>query len=39
MIEEAVEAAVLLRERMVKTELRLFDGTLRRRSGECISSI
>jgi hypothetical protein len=39
MIEEAVEAAVLLLERMLKTEPRLLEGALRRRSGECMPSV
>ena len=38
-IEEAVEAAVLLLERMVNTELRRLEGALRRRSGDCIPSV
>lgn len=39
MMEEAVEAAVLLLERIVKTELLRPDAALRRRSGECMPSI
>lgn len=38
-IEEAVEVAVLLLERMLKTELRLPDAALRCRSGECMPSV
>lgn len=37
-MDEAVEAAVLLLERMLKTELRLPDAAFRRRSGECMPS-
>jgi len=38
-MDEAVEAPVLLLERMLKTELRLPDAALRRRSGECMPSV
>ncbi len=39
MMDEAVEAAVLLLERMLKTKLRLPVAVLRRCSGECMPSV
>jgi len=39
MIDDAVDAAVLLLERMLKTELRLVDAARRRCSGECMPSV
>lgn len=39
MIDDAVDAAVLLLERMLKTELRLVDAALGRCSGECMPSV
>ena len=39
MTDEAVDAAVLLLERMLKTELLLPDAARRRRSGECMPSV
>jgi hypothetical protein len=39
MIDDAVDAAVLLLERILKTELRLVDAARGRCSGECMPSV